>query len=69
MQSEIISLIEEADDGGYTACALDHDIFTESDSLQEVRGMVRDAVACCFGEAERPRVIRLHFVKDELLPA
>jgi hypothetical protein len=42
-------------------------IFTEADSLDELRAQVRDAFACHFDEADRPKVVRLHFVHDELL--
>ena len=66
----IFEVQEDGVDGGYNARALGHDIFTQGDTLDEVRAMVRDAVACHFGAApERPRVIRLHFVRDEVLTA
>ena len=64
---EIIFAVEEAAEGGYEARALGHSIFTEADSLEELRSMVRDAVNCHFDEGERPSVIRLHLVRDELL--
>ena len=63
---EIIFLVEETDDG-YIARALGHSIFTEADSLEELREMVRDAVECHFDEGERPKIIRLHIVKQEVL--
>jgi hypothetical protein len=68
MQSEIIFLVEESIEGGYEARALGYAIFTEADSLEELRTMVQDAVRCHFDEAERPSLIRLHLVKDEILP-
>jgi len=58
--NEIIFLIEESPDGGYEAKALSAPIFTEADTLDELRIMVRDAVVCHFDEADRPRIIRLH---------
>ena len=64
---EIIFVVEDAPEGGYQARALGHSIFTEADSLDELREMVRDAVACHFEDGDRPSVIRLHVVKDELL--
>lgn len=67
--NEIIFLVEEAPEGGFTARALGHSIFTEADSLEELRAMVRDAVKCHFDEGAAPRVIRLHFVRDEVLTA
>lgn len=68
--SEIVFLIEEADEGGYTARALGESIFTEADDFDQLREMVRDAVRCHFpDEQKRPRVIRLHFVRDEIITA
>ncbi|MGH8234437.1 MAG: hypothetical protein ACREPU_09610 [Rhodanobacteraceae bacterium] len=67
--NEIIFQIEEAPEGGYTARALGHAIFTEGESLDELRGNVRDAVRCHFEEGTGPKLIRLHFVRDEVLAA
>jgi len=66
---EIIFQVEEAAEGGYTARALGQSIFTEAESLEELRENVRDAVRCHFDEGTGPRVIRLHFVRDEILAA
>jgi len=65
--SELVLVVEEAAEGGYTARALGEPIFTEADDLDQLRTMVRDAVICHFDEQERPRVVRLHLVRDELL--
>ena len=67
--SEIIfSVREDEIDGGYNAAALGFAIFTQGDSLDEVRANVREAVDVYFDDSmEAPKVIRLHFVKDELL--
>jgi hypothetical protein len=69
--SEIIFEVREADEGGYIARALGHSIFTEAETLEELRAMVKDTVACHFDENDpgRPFVIRLHFVRDEVLTA
>lgn len=64
--NEIIFLIEEAAEGGYTARALEAAIFTEADSLDALREAVRDAVRCHFEEENRPSIIRLHFAHDEV---
>ncbi|MCC9076483.1 hypothetical protein FKZ61_010220 [Litorilinea aerophila] len=66
---EIIFLVQDSPEGGYEARALGESIFTEADTLEELRAMVRDAVACHFDESERPQLIRLHFVREEVLPA
>ncbi len=65
--NEIIFLVEEAPEGGYTARALGASIFAEADSLAELHEQVRDAVRCHFEEGERPKIIRLHFVREELI--
>jgi hypothetical protein len=59
--NEIIFLIEEAAEGGFTARALGESIFTEPDTLHALRQQVRDAVNCHFDEGKAPKVIRLHF--------
>ncbi len=64
---EIIFVVGDSPEGGYEARALGHSIFTEADSLEELRAMVRDAVSCHFDDANRPSVIRLHLVRDELI--
>lgn len=60
-------IVEEAPEGGYIARALGHSVFTEADTIDELHANVRDAVICHFEEGERPRVVRLHFVRDELI--
>ena len=66
--SEIVFVVEESPQGGYEAHALGQAIFTEAETLEELKARVRDAVLCHFEEEEtRPRLIRLHVVKDELL--
>jgi hypothetical protein len=65
--SELVFLVEEAPEGGYVARALGEAIITEADDLDDLRQMVRDAVLCHFDDADRPRVVRLHLVRDELL--
>lgn len=69
MAKEIIFVVEESPEGGYEAHALGHAIFTEAESFEELKERVRDAVRCHFDEEERPAVIRLHFVREEVLQA
>ncbi|PIQ99466.1 MAG: 2-oxoisovalerate dehydrogenase [Nitrospinae bacterium CG11_big_fil_rev_8_21_14_0_20_45_15] len=69
MQQEIIFIVEESPEGGFEAKALGHSIFTEADSLSNLKEMVKDAVHCHFDDNEKPSMIRLHFVKDEVIPA
>lgn len=68
MDSEIVFLVEESPEGSYQARALGYSIFTEAVSLPELKEAVRDAVRCHFDDdQDRPRVIRLHFARDEVL--
>jgi predicted RNase H-like HicB family nuclease len=68
--SEIIFDVRESADGGYEARALGYAIFTQADSEEELKEMVREAVRCHFaGQDDRPSVIRLHTVKDLLISA
>lgn len=64
----IFEVTEDEVDGGYSATALGHGIHTQGDSVDEIRRNVREAVDCYFDEdTPRPGVIRLHFVRDEVL--
>ena len=69
--SEIIFEVREDEvDGGYVATALGHAIATQGETVEELRQMVRDAVNCHFGDGDAgpmPKIIRLHFVRDEAL--
>lgn len=67
--SEVIFDIVESPEGGFEARALGVSIFTQAETLAELKEAVRDAVRCHFDEASRPAVIRLHIVKDEVIPA
>ena len=66
-ETEIIFSVQESPEGGYEARALGYPILTEANSLEELRDMVRDAVRCHFESGSAPAVIRLHFVKDEVI--
>jgi hypothetical protein len=65
--NEVLFLVEEAPEGGYTARALGASIFTEADDLAGLHAQVRDVVRCHFDERERPDIIRLHFVREEVI--
>lgn len=69
MMSEIIFVVEQAPEGGYTARTLGESIFTQAESVPELYARVRDAVHCHFDEGEAPKLIRLHFVRDEVIAA
>jgi hypothetical protein len=63
---EMFFLVEETPEGGFTARALGQSIFTQGDTIEEVRKNIRDAMDCHFAQ-ERPKVVRLHIVRDEIL--
>jgi hypothetical protein len=65
--TELIFIVEDAPEGGYTARALGESIFTETDDLASLHEQVRDAVRCHFEEGHQPKIIRLHFVREEVI--
>ncbi len=66
MDKELIFIVEESPEGGYEARALGYSIFTEAETIEELRKKIQDAVICHFEERERPKIIRLHMVKEEV---
>jgi hypothetical protein len=66
---ELVFQVEQEPEGGYTARALGVSIFTEADDIESLRGQVRDAVRCHFEEGQGPKIIRLHFVREEVIAA
>ena len=62
-------VVEEAPEGGYTARAVGESIFTEADELAQLHERAREAVRCHFDEGKAPKLIRLHYVRDEVIPA
>jgi len=64
--TEIIFVVEESHEGGYEARALGHSIFTEAETLEELKDNVKEAIRCHF-EADIPKIIRLHYVKEEVI--
>jgi len=64
---EILFLIEEAPEGGYTARALGYSIYTEADTWEELKLAIQDAILCHFDEGERPLMARLHYQREEVL--
>lgn len=65
--NEIIFVVEESAEGGYTARAVGESIFTEGDDFDAIRRNVREAVQCHFEDGNRPKLVRLHFVRDEVI--
>lgn len=69
MDKEIIFIVEESPEGGFTARALGHSIFTEAETMSALKTNIQDAVSCHFEAAQKPPIIRLHIVKQEVIPA
>ena len=68
MSEIIFEVTEDEIDGGYSASALGYGIHTEGETVEELRRNVKEAVECYFDATmERPVLIRLHFVRDEVL--
>lgn len=67
--TEIIFIVEEAPEGGYLARATGESIFTRAESVSELHERVRDAVQCHFYAGMGPKLIRLHFVRDQVIAA
>ena len=68
--TEIVFLVEEDPEGGFVARAVGQGIFTQADTVEELHEMVRDAVRCHFAdEPESPKLIRLRFVRNEVIAA
>jgi len=63
---EIVFMVEEDPEGGYTARALGYSIFTEAETLEELKESIKDAIRCHFDKDEEiPKIVRLHIVKEE----
>jgi len=62
---EIVFIVEESQDGGYFARAVNHSIFTQGDTIPELKSMISDAVRCHFVEDEMPAYVHLHVTREE----
>ena len=64
---EIIFVVEESPDGGYFARALGQSIFTDAETIPELKENIKDAIKCHFEETDKPKIIQLHFIRNEML--
>ncbi|MBS0462332.1 MAG: 2-oxoisovalerate dehydrogenase [Proteobacteria bacterium] len=70
MTTELLFQVTDATEGGYVASAFGYGITTQAETMEQLREMVREAVACYFDDpALAPKLIRLHYVRDEVLAA
>ena len=65
--NEVFFLIEEALEGGYIAKAIGESIFTEAETMDELKANIREAVHCHFDDDKLPKIIRLRLVKEEII--
>ena len=66
-RDELIFEVREDPEGGYVAKALGESIFTEASDWSTLEAQVREAVECHYEPGERPAIVRLHFVRDQVL--
>ena len=59
-ETEIVFSVQESPEGGYEAKTLGYSIYTEAETLSDLKEALKDAVRCHFGEANAPKLIRLH---------
>jgi hypothetical protein len=64
---EVVFIGEPSPEGGFAARAVGVSIFTEGDTLDALRANIREAVACHYDDNQRPAVIRLRIVTEEVL--
>lgn len=67
--SSVSFVVEQAPEGGYIARAIGASIVTQVELEAELHEQVREAVRCHFDENQAPKLIHLHFVRDELIQA
>lgn len=65
--NEIIFLVEDAPEGGFIAEALGQSIITDADTWKELEANVREAVECHFDEGQAPKIIRLHYTRENVI--
>ena len=66
MEELLFEVTQEAD-GGYCGECLTESIFTEGDTWDQLRSNVKEAVDAYYFGRPKPRRIRLHLVRDEML--
>jgi predicted RNase H-like HicB family nuclease len=56
--TEITFLVQEAEEGGYTARALGKSIFTEGNTMLKLKSNIKKAILCYFGDVEQPFLLK-----------
>ncbi|MGC0778335.1 MAG: hypothetical protein WCD68_14095 [Candidatus Acidiferrum sp.] len=65
--SELVFEVTEEAEGGYSAECLTENIFTQGETWEELRANVGEATEAYFYDGPKPKYLRLHLVRDELL--
>jgi hypothetical protein len=68
IMEEVIFMVEESLEGGYTAKGLGVSIYTQADNIPALKTAVIDAVHCHYDDTKK-RIIRLHIVREEVIAA
>ncbi|MFH1197930.1 MAG: 2-oxoisovalerate dehydrogenase [bacterium] len=69
MKTEIIFVVEESLEGGFEAHSLGYSVFTEAETIEELKKNIIEAVDCHFESDDKPKIIRLHYIKEEVIAA
>lgn len=65
---EIFFIIRQEEDGGFVARAIGQSIFTEADTMIELKSNIKEVLGCHFDNPlDMPQIAHLHFIKDEIL--
>lgn len=65
--NELVFEVTQDSDGGFVAECLGESIYSQADTWDELRRNVREAADAYFFDGQKPSVIRLHLVRDEVL--
>lgn len=65
---ELIFMVEESEEGGFIAKGLGVSIFTQAETIEALKVLVKDAVNCHYDDGKR-RIIRLHIVSEIVIAA
>ncbi len=64
---ELVFVVEDDPEGGYSARALGQSIFVQGESFENLKDNIKDALECHFDTREEiPAIIRLHIVREEM---
>ncbi len=65
---ELIFMVEESPEGGFIAKGLGISIYTQADTINELKEALINAVHCHFDDNKK-RILRLHILREEVIAA